>query len=179
MGFKWILIGFIFLLPIDINGYDLLPDFLGYGFIAYGLYIIRKFNFKFKLAQIPLAYLFFYSIFYFILEFSSLFRFSLPLPFIQMLYQIDFSRLGLTLMNIFYLLFTVLIFYGVSENASKYGFNGLAERAKNLCILLIFYTVIISIPMIAVLPSIIYTILIYIIQIFELFVIIDARQNLE
>ncbi|QVK18590.1 hypothetical protein KHQ81_02415 [Mycoplasmatota bacterium] len=180
MEFKWILIGLIFLLPINIFGLDILPDFLGYAFIIYGLYLIRQFNFKFKLAMIPVfilllfsSFLFIDSIFYLINKDSILIH-ILTSNFNYILFLLPFKDY-----SIIYSIFALLLYYGIHENASKFGYNGLAERSKNLCFLILFYTIITSVPAIMVLPTIIYSILIYIITIYELFVIIDARQTLE
>lgn len=178
MGFKWILIGLIFLLPIDIFGLDVLPDFLGFAFIIYGLYIIRRFNFKFKLAIIPAVILLLSATIIFIDSILILLNINVSVFTLVMTSNIVFIFL-IQYYNIIYSIFALLLFYGISENATKFGYNGLAERSKNLCFLIIFYTIITSIPAIMVLPPIIYSILIYIIMIFELFVIIDARQTLE
>lgn len=178
MGFKWILIGLIFLLPIDIFGLDVLPDFLGFAFIIYGLYIIRRFNFKFILAMIPAVILLLSATFIFIDSILTLLNIKFSVFTLIMTSNIIFIFLT-QYYNIIYSIFALLLFYGISENAAKFGYNRLAERSKNLCILILFYTIITSIPAIRVLPLIIYSILIYIIMIFELFVIIDARQTLE
>lgn len=182
MGFKWILIGLIFLLPIYISGFDILPDFLGYAFIVYGLYLIRKYNVKFILAIIPTFILLLFHTIYFVdyslvllnINFSL---FSLILP-----HNINISFLYLFLIkeySIIYSIFALLLYYGIHENAAKFDYNGLATRSKNLCFLILFYTIITSIPAIMVLPQKIYSLLIYIISVFELFVIIDTRQTLE
>lgn len=182
MGFKWILIGLIFLLPIYFSTYDILPDFLGYAFIIYGLYIIRRFNVKFRIALIPAVLLLLVSFMLFIDSILSIFEMNFSLITLLFIENIGSYFTIFFLIkdySILYLIFALLLYYGISENAAKFGCNGLAERSKNLCFLILFYTLITSIPIIMVLPPIIYHILIYIITIFEFFVVIDARQALE
>lgn len=115
MGFKTILIGFIFFFDLNIDGFDILPDIIGYILVLKGLRVLAPYNKSFEEA-IP---------FTLAAVFVSIFSlFNIYLGFIT--YVIAFIAGGLFLRIVYG------ITLGINEEAKKYDMPILAKKADNM-----------------------------------------------
>jgi len=179
MIFLWIIIGLIILIPItDIN---IIPNFLGYSAIIFGLTQIRKISSKFTIAIIPLILLLIYSLLIFtgnimyLLDIKDNFIISIfenkSLSIIFKLFEGRYSLI--------YGVFALLFYIGIEEKARSIGYNALSKQARNLLFLILFFLAITTIPYIKVLPPIFYQVLTYIITFFELIIVYTTSKTLK
>lgn len=122
MGFKKILIGTLLtMLDFKIQGFDILPDFIGYIIIFIGLSEIVHLNSKFANAR-------FISLILMVLSILDIF---------QIKDRLTFNTLSLMISTIFnfstviiYLIYSYCLFIGIKENAEKISDSNLAEKAQ-------------------------------------------------
>lgn len=119
MGFNYIFWGLLFLLiNFDVQGYDILPDFIGYILFVIGFTQLRDYNHRFSTARII-------SIILLILSFLNEYVFSVTVTgvFIYIL----------TLLGVIYKILELVLIYhlckGISEVALSRDENQLAETA--------------------------------------------------
>lgn len=112
MGFQRIFLGVLFFFDFRINGFDIIPDFIGYILIYSGLKVILEMNGNFESAS----------------------KLALPLIFLSFgdLFQINTSvQPFFLLIGLVYLVLNLLMVYrickGISECAGEKGDNELAE----------------------------------------------------
>lgn len=172
----WIIIGLIILIPI--SKIDVIPNFLGFVAIFYGLYQIRK-RFKyFILTLFPLFLLFIYSLLTFTNNMFYIFNYDNN--FIAKFFENDNLDLLFRLFegrySIMYGIFALFFYMGIEKQASSIGYKPLAKQAKNLLFLILFFLAITTIPYIKVLPSTIYQVLTHIIIVLEIIVVFTANR---
>lgn len=158
MGFRKIFWGNILLLfDFRLQGFDILPDFIGYILITIGLSEILNMNYKFQTARLM-------SI---ILIFISLFDIYVPQNSEQYNNNII---LGLVI-TIIYLIFAFNLFTGIRDTAEKVGAHELSQKANLTWILIIIINICIYVglvmPILGIL-LIIFSIIVFVMQLYTL-----------
>lgn len=172
----WIIIGLIILIPIP--NINIIPNFLGYLAMVYGLMQIKHLHNRFTLSIYPLALHFIYSFLTFID--NILYLLKIDKNIITTLYQNKFLEIFLNSFNgrysIIYAIFALFFYIGLQETANRLNYHSLAKQASNLLFLILFFLGITIIPYIRVLPNTIYYIITYVIIIFEIIVVFTANK---
>lgn len=174
MGFKNIIIGTIFLFLYYYNGIDILPDFLGYIFIFMGLGVIVNYTPKFKIARIFASLLIFISL----VDFLNLLQFFIEFN-IPYIYIFNAFLQNLFIPTILFLLYSYFLYIGISENANKFGFNSLRNKARKAWYLILIYEILMYFPVYGYIFQILIFIFSIIVGTMQLIVLLDAKRYLE
>lgn len=127
MGFKQIFWGTVFLFDFRINGYDILPDFIGYILITAGLTTVMHLNKKFEYARIFSTILIIPSVFT-IYEGGNL-----EISSISQIFEVAYASFILLsgfLITILFLFYVYFLYTGIQEEATKIPDMDLANKAK-------------------------------------------------
>jgi len=124
LGFRKIFIGLLFMFDFRINGFDILPDFIGYIFIFSGLALLVDLNHRFETAKkfaLPLI----------VISIFDIFQLNIPIDgFFMNPKTFLFSIIGImsTILNIL-MIYNICI--GIEERAFELENHDLARLARS------------------------------------------------
>jgi len=124
LGFRKIFIGLLFMFDFRINGFDVLPDFIGYIFIFSGLALLVDLNHRFETAKNLVLPLIFLSLF-------DIYQVNIPIDSFSM----DPKTFLFSLIGIISAIINILMIYnlciGIEERAIELANDDLARLARS------------------------------------------------